>query len=94
MNSNDCQSLSVENKLSEQFAEFIDLTDKNLEEIIVPGFGRIQGGSSCSSSPCSPSSPSSPSSCSSCRNRSCSSCSCSSCRNRSCSSYDDYGDDQ
>ena len=87
----------MENKLSEQFAEFIDLTDENLEEIIVPGFGRIQGGGSCfssPSSPCSPCSPSSPSSCSSRRNRSCSSCSCSSRRNRSCSCHDDYGDDQ
>ena len=33
-----------ETKLSQQFAELIDLTDANLEEISAPGFGRIQGG--------------------------------------------------
>ncbi len=33
-----------ETKLSKQFVEFIDLTDKDLEEINTPGFGRIQGG--------------------------------------------------
>jgi hypothetical protein len=33
-----------ETKLSQQFVEFIDLTDEDLEEINVPGFGRIQGG--------------------------------------------------
>lgn len=31
-------------KLSEQFVDFIDLTDENLEEINVPELGRMQGG--------------------------------------------------
>ena len=33
-----------ETEQPKQFAELIDLTDANLEEISAPGFGRIQGG--------------------------------------------------
>lgn len=57
---------STNAKLSEQFVKFIDLTDKDLEEINVPELGRIQGGWGFS--------------CGSCRGFSCGSCRGFSCR--------------
>jgi hypothetical protein len=44
MDLNNRDNQETEKKLSEQFAEFIDLTDKDLEEVEVREFGGIYGG--------------------------------------------------
>jgi hypothetical protein len=61
MNPDNCDSQATEKKLSEQFAEFIDLADEDLEEVEVLEFGGIRGGqggggpvSGCMNCPCGP----------------------------------------
>lgn len=44
MDLNNSDSQATEKKLSEQFAEFIDLADEDLEEVEVLEFGGIRGG--------------------------------------------------
>jgi hypothetical protein len=44
MDLNNSDSQATEKKLSEQFAEFIDLADEDLEEVEVLEFGGIHGG--------------------------------------------------
>jgi len=43
MNLDKCNSQATEKKLSEQFVEFIDLADEDLEEVDVLEFGGVNG---------------------------------------------------
>lgn len=44
MDHNDRDSQATEKKLSDQFVEFIDLTDEDLEEVDILELGDIHGG--------------------------------------------------
>ena len=44
MNPENCEKQAREKKLSEEYTEFIDLSDEDLEEVDVLEFGGVHGG--------------------------------------------------